>query len=601
MESEKRIFELWRKRRIYEKAKEKNRGKKKFYFVDGPPYATGSIHMGTAWNKILKDLYLRFFRMKGRDVWDQPGYDTHGLPIENKVEKELGLMRKNDIEKFGVERFVKECRKFATKYIDVMNKEFANLGVWMDWDNPYLTLDNNYIQGGWATFKEAYRKGFLYRGLYPVHVCPRCETAVAYNEIEYEKVKDPSVYVKFRIKDKEYLLIFTTTPWTLPANTGVMAHPKKYYVKVRVGDEYYILAEERVEEVMELGGIEDYEVIERFEGKKLEGLRYEPVLEFDFQKDLNNGFRVVMSERFVSTDEGTGLVHTAPGHGKEDYQVGRENGLPVVSPVRINGTFDESVGKYSGKFVKAADKEIINELNEKGLLFHSGELFHDYPHCWRCDSPLLLISVEQWFLGITKIRDKLIEENQKVNWVPEFAKQRFHNWLNSLGDWPVSRQRYWGIPLPIWECESCGEIKVIGSAEELPEKPKDLHRPYIDEVTLKCKCGGLMRRVKDVMDVWFDSGLASWASLGYPKNRELFKRLWPADLNIEGPDQIRGWWNSQMIMSVLTFNRRPFENVVYHGFVLDAHGNKMSKSKGNVVTPEEVIERYGRDVLRFYL
>ncbi|MEM7819960.1 MAG: isoleucine--tRNA ligase, partial [Candidatus Aenigmatarchaeota archaeon] len=600
---EEMIRNFWAENNIYNKVKQLKR-KKKFYFLDGPPYATGSIHIGTAWNKILKDLYIRFFRMFGYDVWDQPGYDTHGLPIENKIEKKLEIKSKNDIERLGIEKFILECKDFATKFIDVMNKQFENLGVWMDWNNPYLTLTNDYIEGAWHTFKIAYENGLLYRGLYPVHVCPRCETAVAYNEIEYTKLTDPSIYVKFPVENKEneFLVIWTTTPWTLPGNTGIMAKPDAEYVRVKVDNQILIIAKDLLEEVMKKIDCVDYKIIEIIKGKDMEGLKYRYPLDdiFQFQKNLENAHRVVLSDQFVTLDTGTGLVHTAPGHGQEDYKVGLENKLPVISPVNLNGTFNKECGEYAGIFVKSADKKIINELKNRGLLLHEETITHDYPQCWRCNTPLLQISVPQWFFKITKIRNKLIKENKKVNWYPEWAKQRFENWLENLGDWPISRQRYWGIPLPIWVCE-CGKIKIIGSADELGKKIKDLHRPYIDEIEFKCECGKNMKRIPDVLDVWFDSGLASWASLGYPKTKDLFNKLWPADLNIEGSDQIRGWWNSQLITSVITFDKSPFKNIVFHGLILDAHGSKMSKSLGNIVTPEEVIKKYSRDVLRFYL
>ncbi|KHO47601.1 MAG: isoleucyl-tRNA synthetase [archaeon GW2011_AR5] len=621
---EEEIKRFWEARSIYEKLKESSKGRgasgssrKKFYFLDGPPYATGSIHMGTAWNKILKDTYIRFWRMSGFDVWDQPGYDTHGLPIENKVEKDFQIKSKSDIEKLGIEKFVHECRKFATKYIDIMNQQFANLGVWMDWKNPYLTLDNEYIEGAWHTFKIAFEKGLLYQGLYPVHVCPHCETAVAYNEIEYTKVSDPSVYVKFPTKDG-FLLIWTTTPWTLPSNTGIMAKPSADYVKVKVGKETLIMAKVLMDDVMKRAGVTSYKIIGTMKGKKLDGLEYEhPLIDiFKFQEPVKH--RVVLSEQYVELESGTGLVHTAPGFGQEDYKVGVENGLSIISPLKLDGTFNETCGQFAGIFAKTADRKIIDILKERNLLLHEEKVTHDYPLCWRCSSPLLEMAVTQWFFKVTQIRKELLKENKKVKWYPEWAGQRFENWLNSLGDWPISRQRYWGIPLPIWTC-SCGEVKIIGSSNELPKLTdaqqkdakgvmqsasytlKDLHRPYIDDIRLPCKCGKEMSRIHDVLDVWFDSGLASWASLGYPNRKELFENMWPADLNIEGPDQIRGWWNSQLITGVITFNKAPFKNILFHGFTLDAHGSKMSKSKGNIISPEEVIDKYGRDVLRLYL
>ncbi|MEM5799573.1 MAG: isoleucine--tRNA ligase [Candidatus Aenigmatarchaeota archaeon] len=604
-ELEENIKDFWKKNNILEKTRNINKGKKKFYFLDGPPYATGYIHIGTAWNKILKDSYIRFWRMKGYNVWDKPGYDTHGLPIENKVEQKLGLKSKSDIEKLGIEKFNLECKNYATQFIDIMNSQFEDLGTWMNWKEPYLTLDNDYIEGAWYTFKIGFEKGLLYKDVYPVHVCTRCETVVAYNEIEYTQLTDPSIFVKFPVygKENEFLVIWTTTPWTLPSNTGIMAKPSADYVYVKIGTETLIMAEERLQYVMEKSGLSGYKIIKRVKGKDLEGLKYEHPLTdvFPFIKKLQNAHIVVLSEQYVSLEEGTGLVHTAPGHGQEDYKVGKENGLPIVSPLKLNGTYNNNCGRFSGKYAKSADDEIIEEFNVRGLLLHKEKITHEYPKCWRCSTPLLYMSVPQWFFKVTAIRQKLLEENKKVNWYPDWAGKRFENWLENLGDWPISRQRYWGIPLPIWECDRCGRVKVIGSAKELPIKPKDLHRPYIDEIEIECECKAKMKRVPDVLDVWFDSGLAAWASLNFSKDKKIFEKLWPCDLQIEGPDQIRGWWNSQLITSVITFNEKPFQNILFHGFVLDAHGNKMSKSKGNIVQPEDVIEKYGRDVLRFYL
>ena len=619
---EDKIVEFWEAERIYEKAKENRSKAKKWYFLDGPPYATGSIHVGTAMNKVIKDFWLRYYRMLGYDVWSQPGYDTHGVPIENKVEKLLGFRAKGDIEKFGVERFIKECEKFATKYIGIMGDQFKNLGVWMDWDKPYMTLTNEYIEGAWYTFKKAFEQGLLYRGKYSVHVCPRCETAVAYNEIVYREVDDNSIYVKFKVRSKgggkgsgkdgkvggrknEYLVIWTTTPWTIPSNTGVMANPNEDYARVDTGSEVLIVGKELLETLMKKFKVEKYKVLETFKGSGLEGMKYEHPLQdmFEFLQGLKDAHRVVLSDRFVTMQDGTGLVHTAPGHGQEDYIVGKEQGLPVVNPLKMDGRFGPGSGKYEGVFAKDADRMIVEDLKQRGAVLATEVVRHDYPMCWRDDSPLLMMAVPQWFFRVTKIRDQLLEANTKVRWVPEWAGQRFKNWLESLGDWPISRQRYWGIPLPIWVCENerCAEIEVVGSREELPSVPKDFHKPHIDEVTMKCKkCGGLMRRVPDVLDVWFDSGVAAWASLGYPKDKKLFEKLWPVDFVLEGPDQIRGWWNSCMITSMMTFGRRSFDAVLFHGFVLDAHGAKMSKSKGNIMTAEEAIERYGRDVLRFY-
>ncbi len=1165
VEKEKQIMKFWKNNKIPLKAKNLRKGKRKWYFLDGPPYATGYIHIGTAWNKILKDTYIRLMRMRGHDVWDQPGYDTHGLPIENKVEQKLGFRSKADIEKLGVKKFNQECRNYVTQFIGIMNDQFWDLGVWMNWDKPYLTLNNEYIEGAWHTFKVGFEKGFLYKDVYSVHVCPHCvdpestilvdggtrkikelancwehnkvvsvdtdsknlvitkplgymeheedtfliktmsgkkliassdhpfwtkhqwlplsqlkhdlevavynnvesflpkitergsiilnenkikgvlesletlnsefsalysynnltsaskikirnfvhklrnknysypqimkviedkfklkvskswvskifrtdtltrydsiieelnekellplhakstkafilarlvghlfgdgsivmkktenrkfpvfklvftgkevdlkeiqkdldglgygyspiskvntesvvngrpikgittsmrcdssvlaillislgapvgrktntnifvprwiesnkkltreflaayfgseldiikprksgkgfdtlrfhmtkekvlekngfefaekicellekfgittgkiridrkeingkeksiftvsiycndsnlikfaelmgyeyckerkirtslvlgylmekrrvgkeqkklrnkilslrssriscakiasilnlselyvrhivygksknvreakymptfkewsekttenlkdglfwdkiekiqylgkrkvcdiavdkyhnfitngflthncETAVAYNEIEYTQLNDPSIYVKFPVKgsDNEYFLIWTTTPWTLPSNTGIMAKPDADYAYVQVEGEVLIMSSNLVEQTLQKTGVKDHRILKTVKGRDLEGKKYvQPLTDvFPFINSLQNAHRVVLSDQYVTLEEGTGLVHTAPGHGQEDYKVGKETGLPIVSPLKMNGTYDHKCGRFSGMLAKHADKEIIDEFNARGLLFHQERITHDYPQCWRCSSPLLFMAVPQWFFKVTKIRDKLIEENRKVQWYPDWAGKRMNNWLQTLGDWPISRQRYWGIPLPIWECNRCGAQRVIGSKDELPKPiPQDFHRPFIDEVLLDCKCGNKMKRISDVLDVWFDAGLSGWASLGYPTNKETLKRLWPSDLQIEGPDQIRGWWNAELITSVITFNEKPFQRILFHGFVLDAHGNKMSKSKGNIVEPKDVVQKHGVDTLRYYL
>ncbi len=610
--TEEEVIGFWKKGKVYSRIRKEARGRKPFFFADGPPYATGDIHMGTGWNKIIKDTYIRFWRIRGFDVWDQPGYDSHGTPIEYQVEKKLGFSSKKDIEAYGTAKFIRECRKFATRFINVMSKEFANLGVWMDWDNPYITLNNSYIEGAWFTFRKAHEKGLLYKGLYPVHVCPRCETAVSYNEIEHKTVTDTSVYVKFPIKGRkgEFFVIWTTTPWTLPANTGIMVHPSFSYSLVEIeSGEKYVIATELVDPLMEKAGIGSYTTVNTFSGDDLSGMLYEhPLMDLvPALQGLEGAHRVVTSARYVTLEHGTGLVHTAPGHGTEDYHVGVQEGLPRVSPVSTDGTFTKEAGKWlEGKFTRGADSLILQKLSERNALIKKEKISHEYPICWRCNSPLLQISVPQWFFKITEIRNRLLEENKKVRWVPKWAGNRFRDWLRNLGDWPVSRQRYWGIPLPIWEC-ACGAIEVIGSFEELRKKSGldreiDLHRPGIDAVKIPCpKCGKNMKRTPDVLDVWFDSGVSTWAALEYPRKKALYKKLWPSSFQTEGPDQFRGWWNSQIITSVLTFDRSPFGTIMLHGFVLDAKGAKMSKSKGNVVTPAQVIERYGRDVLRFYL
>ncbi|MEM5833860.1 MAG: isoleucine--tRNA ligase, partial [Candidatus Aenigmatarchaeota archaeon] len=591
---------FWEENKIYYKQKEKLKNKKIFYFLDGPPYATGYIHMGTALNKILKDFFIRIYKMYGFNVWDQAGYDTHGLPIEYQVEKQLNFKSKKDIENFGIENFIKECKNFATKFIGVMNSQFKNLGVWMNFDNPYLTLTNEYIEGAWYTFKEAYKKGYLFKGFYPVHICPRCETVLAYNEIEYEELEDPSIYVLFKLKEEDkYLIIWTTTPWTLVDNEAIMVKPSAKYVEVKVNDKIYIVAKDLLEKLAKEFNWANYEIIREFEGKELEFKEYEHPFSDLLEFDKSNIYKVILSERFVSLTEGSGLVHAAPAHGKEDYIVCKEYNLPIINSVNINGTFN--FGIFKDKTIKEVNEIVIKILRERNALLKEEKIKHEYPICWRCKSPLYIITIHQWFFKVTEFRDKLLEEIEKVVWYPNSAKYRMKDWLQNLSDWPISRQRYWGIPLPIWECKNCGNIKVIGSVKELGIEIEDLHRPYIDRIKLKCeKCKSEMERIKDVLDVWFDSGVAPWASIGLHKNKKLFKKFWPVQLEIEGPDQIRGWWNSQIITSYMTLGEAPYRRIVMHGFVLDAHGRKMSKSLGNIVAPEEIIDKYGRDVLRAY-
>jgi len=616
-EYEEELLKYWKERRVYEKLREKLRGKPKFYFLDGPPYPSSDTpHIGTIWNKVLKDAVIRFWRARGFDVHDQPGYDCHGLPIEVKIEQSLGFKAKKDIEKYGVDRFIEECKKFVFHNVESMTRHFWNFGVSMNWENPYLTLNDKYIEGAWWLVKKAHEKGLLERGVKVVHWCPRCETTLAdYEVTEYKTLRDPSIYVKFPVKNNpgKYILIWTTTPWTLPANIAVMAHPDFEYAWVKVGDEQILLLKDRVEAVMSEAGVEEYEIVEVVKGRDLKGLEYEHPLkeEVKIQQELRGVHRIVLSEEFVRAEEGTGLVHSAPGHGEEDFEVGMRYGLPVVAPVDDRGVFTEDAGKYAGKPVREANAEIIADLKRKGLLFHEGVLEHRYPVCWRCKTPLIMRATPQWYIKVTQLKNKFLEEAAKVRWVPEWAGySRFKNWLERLRDWIISRQRYWGTPLPIWICEKCGHKVVVGSRKELEElagrklELKDLHRPWVDQVTFKCsKCGGVMRRVPDVLDVWLDSGVAFYASLNYPVEKEEYERLKPVDFITEGHDQIAGWFFSLLRCGLLTFGEAPYKTVLMHGFALDEHGFEMHKSLGNYIAPQEVLEfeKGCRDVLRWFV
>ena len=612
LDEEKKIREYWAERQINEKFRKKNKESKNyFYMMDGPPYATGHIHLGTTLNKVLKDITFRYKTMRGYNVFSRVGFDTHGLPIENKVEKELNFKNKSDIEKYGVDKFVNKCIGFATKHIKDMTSAFDNLGVWMQLEDPYLTLDPDYIEGLWTTFKKADDKKLLYQGKYPVYVCPHCGTVVAYNEIEYAKLTDTSIFVKFPIenKDSEFLVIWTTTPWTLPANMGVMVHPKFDYAYVKVDNEVWIIAKELVDKLMSKLN-KTFEIIKIVKGKELEGVKYINPLKDNLNlPELLNSYRVILSERYVNLEDGTGLVHCAPGHGKEDYDAGTKSNLPVFCPVNIEGIYDDTAGKYKGMKVKSANKIIIEDLENLGFLITKTNITHDYPTCWRCHSPLLMVALKQWFFKIKDIKEDLIKLNEKVNWTPKWGKDRFRDWLQNINDWPISRNRYWGTPIPIWVCDTCGKHKVIGSYKELEKKtgkPFDksllgVHKPNIDKYTFSCECGGTMKRIPDVLDVWFDSGATSWGALNYPNFDNEFNKYWPADLNIEGSDQFRGWWNSQTILSYITFGRLPFKAISVHGMVLDINKREMHKSIGNVISPEEVIDKENRDFLRYFL
>jgi len=615
-EKEKEIQEWWDSEDIYEKVKENHENDPDWYFLDGPPYASGRIHLGTAWNKLIKDTVLRFQTMKGYDVRRQPGWDTHGLPIEVKVEEELGVNSKKDIEEeYGIDKFIGECKKWATEHIDMMSEQFQRLGIWMDWDEPYITYENDYLESAWWTLKKAAEKDLMEQKLQVIQWCPRCETALAEHEVrgEYRQVKDPSMYARFKLtySSDEYLLVWTTTPWTIPANIAVTVDPDLYYAKIEIDGDIYIMAEALVSDVMNKLGVYDYKRVGLVKGEELEDLRYEhPLLdEVPKQNEYKNHHKVITGEH-VTIEDGTGCVHTAPGHGVEDFEIGKEYDLPVFSPVDGNGKFTEEAGKFEGLDVKEADEVILDELDEKDILMERGVIRHSYPHCWRCDSPLIFRATDQWFLDVSGLKPKIIaENNEKVKWIPDWAKDRYNEGVESVGDWCISRQRYWGIPIPIWECENCENSEMIRSKEELFERSIteldediDLHRTGVDGVKFDCpNCGGEMSRIEDVLDVWFDSGIAPWASLGFPQDEELLDEMWPVDFITEGEDQVTKWFYSQQAASMIVFDDIPYREAGMHGFTLDDEGRKMSKSLGNVVEPSEVAEEYGADALRFYM
>ncbi len=600
------MLEFWERHRSYKKAADRNKGKRAFYFIDGPPYTSGSIHIGHAWNKALKDCILRYKRMKGFDAWSQPGFDMHGLPIEVAVEKKLGIKDKKEItEKLGIKNFIDECEKFSMEQMQPMITDFKRMGVWMDWDNPYMSIRNEYIEGAWWALSQANKNGYLYEGKKSMTWCPRCATALAKHELNYKNLTDKSVYVKLPLKEQTFLIIWTTTPWTLPFNLAVMAHPELDYVVAKVKElgEDWILAKGLAKKLMELCGY-TYEIVEEFKGSYLEGAKYMPpfISEMPYYSSVDSpaANSVVMSSEYVDLSAGTGLVHTAPGCGPEDFEIGRRNGLPAVNTLDEHGKFQDA-GPFEGLYARKDDDRIIASLQEKGKLVTTASVTHEYACCWRCETPVIYRATMQWFLAVEKLKEKMLQENERVRWVPDWAGNRwFESWLQNLQDWCISRQRFWGIPLPIWKCAGCAETRIVASRKELPMEIENLHRPWIDEVTFRCKCGQEMKRVQDVLDVWLDSGAASWAPLNYPETRQLFEKLWPADFILEGKDQIRGWFNSMICLSMVSHRKNCYKAVYMHGFVNDALGRKMSKSLKNTISPYEVIDSYGADTLRYY-
>ncbi len=626
-EMESRVQALWRERDAYRLTRDHRKGGKPWYFIDGPPYATGHIHLGTAWNKSIKDSILRYRSMRGYRVRDQPGFDMHGLPIEVKVEKELGIANKQAIEDLGIDRFVNECRTFAVTFKDAMTEEFKELGIWMDWDNPYMTIRNGYIEAAWWAIRRMHERNLLFESERVLTWCRRCETALAAAEIEYADETDPSIYVKFPVvrdgaapEIPEFIVIWTTTPWTLPANVAVAAHPDLPYVRMEVtrGDtgakEVLIVAEACAEEVAKKGRSTDFRILETVTGKDLDGLRYEHpfVADMPFHAEPPHArmHTVILGEHVGA--ERTGLVHTATGHGVEDFDAGAKVGIPPYCPVGEDGRYTAEAGAFEGKPVKGEDSvepEIEARLKERGLLLRSRPESHSVGHCWRCKTPVIFRATTQWFVSIDPIKQTMLDETARVEWTPDWAgSARQRDWVKNARDWCISRQRYWGIPIPVWKCED-GCQDVLGSRADLEaRKPEgyedamDLHRPWVDKVTFPCEAHGKpMTRVEDVLDVWFDSAVAGWADLDFPSNREEFELWWPCDFIVEGLDQTRGWFYSQLAAGVASHGRVPYESVLMHGFVHDEKGVPMSKSIGNIVAPHEVIVKHGADAFRFYV
>ncbi|MDD6187688.1 MAG: isoleucine--tRNA ligase [Oscillospiraceae bacterium] len=603
---EKEVESFWKDNSIFEKSMERTKQGPTYTFYDGPPTANGKPHIGHVLTRVIKDMIPRYHTMKGEYVPRKAGWDTHGLPVELEVEKKIGINGKEQIEKYGVEPFIKLCKESVWEYKSMWEDFSGTVGFWADMEHPYVTYDNTFIESEWWALNEIWKKGLLYKGFKVVPYCPRCGTPLSSHEVAqgYKDVKERSAIVKFKLKDEDaYILAWTTTPWTLPSNTALCFNPTVDYVKVKYaenGDTYY-LAKELCDKVL---GEDKYEVLSECKGKDFEYREYEPL--WNFVSPKKKCWYCVCAD-YVTTEDGTGVVHIAPAFGEDDANVGRRYDLPLIQLVDDKGNMTAET-KWAGTFVKNADPEILKDLKESGALFAAPKFEHSYPHCWRCDTPLIYYARESWFIKMTAVRDDLVRNNKTINWIPEtIGTGRFGSWIENVQDWGISRNRYWGTPLNIWECE-CGEQHSIGSIAELkamsPNCPEniELHRPYIDNVTITCpKCGKQMHRVPEVIDCWFDSGSMPFAQHHYPfENKELFESQFPAQFISEAVDQTRGWFYSLLAISTLLFNKAPFENVIVLGHVQDANGQKMSKSKGNAVDPFDALKTFGADAIRWY-
>lgn len=600
-ESAKKVWKKYKKE--IEKAVQNNPKKKLFSFLEGPPTANAAPGLHHLEVRTFKDIICKFKFMQGFSVPRKEGWDCHGLPVEVQVEKKLKLGNKKEVEEYGVDKFTKQCKEDVFCNIEEWNKLTEELGYWIDLKNPYVTLENNYIESVWWSLKELYKKNLLYEGYKVVPFCPRCGTPLSSHEVSqgYKDVKEDSVYIAFKIKEGEYILAWTTTPWTLPGNVALAVGEKIDYVKVKLEDgDKLILAKEKLDLIKG-----KYEIVENMKGKDLVGLEYKPL--YDIKELQNENSHKVIVGDFVTTEEGTGIVHTAVMYGEDDYRVGKKAGLPEVHTVGQDGKFLDIVPKFiRGKFVKSAEKDIIEDLKKRHLLFKIEKIEHAYPHCWRCETPLIYYGINSWFVNVPKIKKKLIELNKKINWYPEHIKEgRFGKWLESAKEWSLSRFKFWGTPLPVWRCE-CGEEKVIGSIKELKKESKkfpkekiDLHKPWIDKIKLKCKCGKEMSRIPDVIDCWYDSGSASFAQFHYPfENKKEFEKRFPYDFISEAIDQTRGWFYTLHVLGTILFEKPVYKNVICAGHVVDEKGEKMSKTKGNMIKPNEIIEKTGVDAVR---
>lgn len=616
VQREKEVENFWKENNIFEKSIDTRKKGESYVFYDGPPTANGKPHIGHVLTRAIKDMIPRYRTMKGYKVPRKAGWDTHGLPVELEVEKMLGLDGKEQIEEYGLEPFITKCKESVWKYKGMWEDFSGTVGFWADMDNPYVTYDNNFIESEWWALKQIYDKGLLYKGFKIVPYCPRCGTPLSSHEVAqgYKLVKERSAIVRFKLKNEDaYFLAWTTTPWTLPSNVALCVNPDETYCRVKACDGMvYIMAQALLDNVLgklaKDGGVA-YQVLETYTGKDLEYMEYVPLFECAAESAAKQGKKAhyVTCDSYVTMSDGTGIVHIAPAFGEDDSKVGKKYDLPFVQFVNGKGEMTEET-PYAGLFVKNADPEVIKDLDAAGKLFDAPKFEHEYPHCWRCNSPLIYYARETWFIKMTDVKDRLIANNNTINWIPEsIGSGRFGDWLKNVQDWGISRNRYWGTPLNIWECE-CGHKHSIGSIEELKSMsdncPDDieLHRPYIDAVTIKCPhCGKQMKRVPEVIDCWFDSGSMPFAQHHYPfENKELFEEQFPADFISEAVDQTRGWFYSLLAISTLIFDKAPYKNVIVLGLVQDENGQKMSKSKGNAVDPFEALATYGSDAIRWY-
>ena len=618
VEREKEVEEFWKEDNTFKKSMEQREGCPTYTFYDGPPTANGKPHIGHVLTRVIKDMIPRYRTMKGYYVPRKAGWDTHGLPVELEVEKLLGLDGKEQIEQYGLDPFITKCKESVWKYKGMWEDFSGTVGFWADMDNPYVTYDDNFIESEWWALKTIWDKGLLYKGFKIVPYCPRCGTPLSSHEVAqgYKDVKERSAVVRFKVKGEDaYILAWTTTPWTLPSNVALCVNPNEEYAQVKAADGYvYYMASALLDTVLgklAKDGEAAYEVLETYKGKDLEGKEYEALYQCaaDLAAKQRKKGHYVVCDTYVTLTDGTGVVHIAPAFGEDDAQVGRKYDLPFVQFVDEKGDMTKET-PFAGLFVKKADPEVLKDLDAKGLLFDAPKFEHSYPHCWRCDTPLIYYARESWFIKMTAVRDDLVRNNETVNWIPQsIGKGRFGNWLENIQDWGVSRNRYWGTPLNVWQCEDCGHQEAIGSREQLKELSGnekaltvELHRPYIDEITCTCpKCGKTMKRVPEVIDCWFDSGAMPFAQHHYPfENKDLFEQQFPAQFISEAVDQTRGWFYSLMAESTLLFNKSPYENVIVLGHVQDENGQKMSKSKGNAVDPFDALQTYGADAIRWY-